>query len=78
MMEIYVRKAEEKDIDRILSLLKQVLEIHAAIRPDIFVSGTTKYTEEELKMILQMRKHRFLLQQTEMILFLDMYFVCCR
>ena len=51
MMEIYVRKAEEKDIDRILSLLKQVLEIHAAIRPDIFVSGTTKYTKEELKMI---------------------------
>ena len=50
-MEIYVRKAEEKDIDRILSLLKQVLEIHAAIRPDIFVSGTTKYTKEELKMI---------------------------
>ena len=30
-----IRKAEEKDIPRILELLKQVLQIHADIRPDI-------------------------------------------
>ena len=40
--------AKEKDIPRILELLKQVLQIHADIRPDIFIPGTTKYTNEEL------------------------------
>lgn len=30
-----IRKAEEKDIPRILELLGQVLQIHADIRPDI-------------------------------------------
>lgn len=48
-MEITIRRACEKDIPRMNELLNQVLEIHAAIRPDIFISGTTKYTNEELK-----------------------------
>ena len=39
-----IRKAEEKDIPRLLALLGQVLQIHAEIRPDIFIPGTTKYT----------------------------------
>lgn len=43
-----IRKAEIKDIDDILYLLSDVLEIHAKIRPDIFLSGHTKYTKEEL------------------------------
>ena len=30
-----IRDAKEKDIPRILELLKQVLQIHADIRPDI-------------------------------------------
>lgn len=47
-----IRKAQAKDIDSILKLLSQVLEIHAKIRPDIFISGTTKYTREELLEIL--------------------------
>ncbi|MBQ4257707.1 MAG: GNAT family N-acetyltransferase [Clostridia bacterium] len=51
-----IRKAQEKDIPKILSLLSQVLEIHAAIRPDVFISGTTKYTNEELIGILQNEK----------------------
>ena len=42
-----IRKAEEKDITRIIELLGQVLQIHADIRPDIFIPGTTKYTVEE-------------------------------
>ena len=47
-----IRRAEEKDIPRIIELLKQVLQIHADIRPDIFIPGTTKYTTDELvKMI---------------------------
>lgn len=47
-----IRRANQQDIDGILKLLEQVLEIHAAIRPDIFISGTTKYTREELGDIL--------------------------
>ena len=43
-----VRRAEEKDVERVLALLSQVLEIHAKLRPDIFISGTTKYSREEL------------------------------
>lgn len=51
MKDIQIRRAQEKDTDRVLQLLSQVLEIHAEIRPDIFVSGTTKYTREELLQI---------------------------
>ena len=44
-----IRRAVDIDIPRILELLSQVLEVHAAIRPDVFVSGTTKYSTDELK-----------------------------
>ena len=44
-----IRRAEEKDIPRLHELLGQVLQIHADIRPDIFIPGTTKYTDEELR-----------------------------
>ncbi len=43
-----IRRAIEKDIPKVSELLSQVLEIHASIRPDIFISGTTKYTKDEL------------------------------
>ena len=43
-----IRRAQEKDIPRLIELLEQVLQIHADIRPDIFIPGTTKYTNEEL------------------------------
>ncbi len=43
-----IRRAKEKDIPRLMELLGQVLQIHADIRPDIFIAGTTKYTKEEL------------------------------
>ena len=48
-----IRKAEEKDIPRINELLGQVLQIHADIRPDIFIPGTTKYTANELSELLK-------------------------
>ena len=48
-----IRRAEEKDIGKVLDLLRQVLKIHADARPDIFVQGTTKYSEEELKEIFR-------------------------
>ena len=32
-----IRRAQEKDIPRLIELLEQVLQIHADIRPDIFI-----------------------------------------
>ena len=51
-MNIKIRRAKKSDIDRILKLLNEVLELHAQIRPDIFISGKTKYTKEELEKML--------------------------
>ena len=45
-MEISRAKCEDKE--NVLELLNQVLEIHYQIRPDIFMPGKTKYTEEML------------------------------
>lgn len=47
-----IRMANKGDIDGILQLLSQVLEVHAAIRPDLFISGTVKYKKEELEEII--------------------------
>ena len=51
--QIEIRRAAEKDIKKVTDLLSQVLEIHAKIRPDIFISGTTKYTADELLQIFK-------------------------
>lgn len=47
-MDIKIEKANNNDINDILILLNEVLEIHHTIRPDIFNSGKTKYSSEEL------------------------------
>ena len=43
-----IRRAKDSDLSRILALLQQVLTVHADGRPDIFIPGTTKYTDAEL------------------------------
>lgn len=43
-----IRRATKGDLDRVNSLLEQVLEIHASGRPDIFTHGTKKYSDAEL------------------------------
>lgn len=48
-----IRRANENDIPKIIDLLGQVLQIHAEIRPDIFIPGTTKYTDAELEEMLK-------------------------
>ena len=48
-----IRDAQNKDIPQLLELLSEVLEIHAKIKPDYFVSGYTKYSEAELEAILK-------------------------
>ena len=52
----FIRKAEEKDIEQILRLLSQVLEVHYELRPDLYISGTTKYTKDELEQIIDDEK----------------------
>jgi len=47
-----IRRAVEKDIPKIIDLLKQVCLVHHKGRPDIFKVGT-KYSTEELKAILK-------------------------
>lgn len=47
-----IRLANIGDIDVLLSLLKEVLDIHATGRPDIFKCGTTKYTRQQLEDII--------------------------
>ena len=47
-----IRKAQEKDIDRINELLYQVCMIHHQGRPDLFKAGTRKYTDQQLIGIL--------------------------
>ena len=51
-----IRRAEEKDIPRMMELLGQVLQIHADIRPDIFIPGTTKYSTDDLRELLKNEK----------------------
>ena len=53
-----VRRAEVRDIPAILDLLSQVLEVHASIRPDLFISGTTKYDEKDLAEKLDREEER--------------------
>ena len=48
-----IRKATENDIKGIISLLYQVHAVHAEGRPDIFIPGGIKYTEENVKEILK-------------------------
>ena len=44
-----IRKASNKDIQRIIELLHQVNMVHYVIRPDLFKPHTTKYNEQELE-----------------------------
>ena len=48
-----IRRAENRDIPALTRLLGQVLALHAEIRPDIFVPGTTKYTRPELETMVR-------------------------
>ncbi|MCR5793925.1 MAG: GNAT family N-acetyltransferase [Solobacterium sp.] len=45
---VRIRKAQDKDLNGVADLLMQVLAIHAEIRPDIFIAGTKKYSDEEI------------------------------
>lgn len=47
-----IRRAEDKDMDGINKLLRQVLMVHHNGRPDLFKGDVKKYTDEELLVII--------------------------
>ena len=47
-----IRRAENRDIPKIMDLLLQVLTVHHDIRPDYFKPDCRKYTEPELQAII--------------------------
>ena len=48
-----IRTAQERDIPRLLSLLTQVDMVHHRGRPDLFKGPATKYTDQQLRELLQ-------------------------
>lgn len=51
-----IRKALDKDLEGIKSLLLQVLTVHHNGRPDIFKGNTRKYTDDEIIGIIHNEK----------------------
>lgn len=47
-----IRRACDRDIPGIAKLLLEVAQVHADGRPDLFMSGGTKYTDDELRGII--------------------------
>ncbi len=47
-----IRRAQERDIDGILDLLVQVCMVHHNGRPDLFNGPATKYSREELQVLI--------------------------
>ncbi len=52
MNELTVRRAEHKDMPRLIDLLNQVLMVHHKGRPDLFKANCRKYTDPELAEII--------------------------
>ncbi len=52
-MGVLIRKAIQADIPALNNLLRQVLEVHHAGRPDLFKGEGKKYTDKQLEELLQ-------------------------
>ena len=53
IVSIQVRRAEDRDIPKIINLLTQVCNVHHSGRPDIFKSDSQKYTRGQLEVLLR-------------------------
>ncbi len=51
-VDMLIRRATEADMPGLESLLDQVLMVHYHGRPDLFIPGTRKYTDDELRGII--------------------------
>ncbi|MBQ7834386.1 MAG: GNAT family N-acetyltransferase [Ruminiclostridium sp.] len=60
-----IRKALDKDLEGIKSLLLQVLTVHHNGRPDIFKGNTRKYTDDEIVAIIHNEKTPVLIAADE-------------
>ncbi|MBR2486091.1 MAG: GNAT family N-acetyltransferase, partial [Clostridia bacterium] len=47
-----IRRAEKRDIFRIIDLLKQIKTIHHNGRPDLFSADESKFSQEEIESML--------------------------
>ena len=48
-----IRRAEQRDIPALMSLLLEVNAVHNEIRPDLFKGNTTKFDQSELSDVLR-------------------------
>ncbi len=53
MEKFIIRPAESRDLEAVNTLLRQVLAVHHAARPDLFRPVGKKYTDEELLAIFE-------------------------
>ncbi|MDE6364189.1 MAG: GNAT family N-acetyltransferase [Lachnospiraceae bacterium] len=53
---MYIRRADKKDMDGINRLLCQVLAVHHEGRPDLFKKDTKKYTDAQLRTLIEDEK----------------------
>ena len=60
-----IRLAQERDIERIHELLFQVCLVHHNGRPDLFKYGGRKYTDEQLKELMQNKNRPILVAVDE-------------
>ena len=63
-----IRKASKEDIKRIIDLLHQVNMVHHVLRPDLFKPYTTKYSEQELELILKDNNKPIFVYDDKMVL----------
>ncbi len=63
--KMVIRKAENKDLEGIKSLLSQVLNVHHEGRPDLFKGDARKYTDEEILQIIHGEKTPVLIAADE-------------
>ncbi|MBP5408154.1 MAG: GNAT family N-acetyltransferase [Bacilli bacterium] len=60
-----IRSAKLEDIPYINELLYQVHEIHYQLRPDIFKKGVKKYSDDEIKNIINDKKRNIFVYEEE-------------
>lgn len=47
-----IRRATKADIPGLARLLLEVQKVHSDVRPDLFIAGSRKYTDEELEKLI--------------------------
>ncbi|MDE6262019.1 MAG: GNAT family N-acetyltransferase [Muribaculaceae bacterium] len=64
-MQLNIRPAKHSDAEAIMRLLRQVNDVHADGRPDLFIHGKTKYNSEELEGIIDNPQTPIFVGETE-------------